>query len=232
MAGTISSWKKTRAQHLLSRTIGCLLDSGLMRGYGWIKRVNYCWPGSFLLSEWRDRGDRSGTRSATSFEEKEDRTKNGTRKSNLRSDPSRVKFYFFFFSFRSEIFPACVSRMKPIIIPSIRIEIHNEKSVKEKNNQKHEDNVEDIGNDIKKEREKGWTQKRAKRVSLALDPLSKEGEKERGSLAWRGWHGCNSSFSSIAKKLCEKKMRDGNANESKGAWTGLVYRHARSTVRY
>lgn len=44
--------------------------------------------------------------------------------------------------------------MKPIIIPSIRIEIHNEKNVKEKNNQKHEDNVEDIGNDIKKEREK------------------------------------------------------------------------------
>lgn len=76
--------------------------------------------------------------------------------------------------------------MKPIIIPSIHIEIHNEKSVKEKNNQKHEDNVEDIGNDIKKEREKGWTQKRAKRVSFALDPLSKEGEKERGSLAWRG----------------------------------------------
>lgn len=62
----------------------------------------------------------------------------------------------------------------------------NEKSVKEKNNQKHEDNVEDIGNDIKKEREKGWTHKRAKRVSFALDPLSKEGEKERGSLAWRG----------------------------------------------
>lgn len=74
--------------------------------------------------------------------------------------------------------------MKPIIIPSIRTEIHNEKSVKEKNNQKHEDNVEDIGNDIKKKKEKGWTHKRAKRVSFALDPLSKEGEKERGSLAW------------------------------------------------
>lgn len=54
---------------------------------------------------------------------------NVTRKSNLRSDPSRVtvKFYFFFLPLLSEIFPARVSPMKPIIIPSI--EIHKEKEV-------------------------------------------------------------------------------------------------------
>lgn len=73
--------------------------------------------------------------------------------------------------------------------------------------------MEDIGNDIKKER-----------VSFALESIFERGEEKKNERILgcaRLTRGCNSSFSSTAKKLCEKKMRDGNANESKGAWTGL-----------
>lgn len=69
--------------------------------------------------------------------------------------------------------------------------------------------MEDIGNDIKKER-----------VSFALESTLERGEEKKNERILgcaRLTRGCNSSFSSTAKKLCEKKMRDGNANESKGA---------------
>lgn len=75
--------------------------------------------------------------------------------------------------------------MKPIIIPSIRIEIHNEKSVKEKNNQKHEDNVEDIGNDIKKEREKKGGRRSERREFLSRWIHFRKREKKNGD-PWLG----------------------------------------------
>lgn len=72
--------------------------------------------------------------------------------------------------------------MKPIIIPSIRIEIHNEKSVKEKNNQKHEDNVEDIGNDIKKEREKRVDAEASEESFFRVGSTFERGRKRTGIL--------------------------------------------------